>query len=63
MEFSFDSETLATLMAFGMPEPRAKRSMMVCESEEAMMKIASLLMGTTEEVPSYETKPAAKEKK
>ena len=34
-----------------------------CESEEAMMKIASLLMGTTEEVPSLETKPSAKKKK
>ena len=30
---------------------------------EAMMKIASLLLGTTEEVPSLETKPSAKKKK
>ena len=43
MEFSFDSETLATLMAFGMPEPRAKRSMMVCESEEAMKNVEALM--------------------
>ena len=41
-----------------MPENRRRLRV-----EEAMMKIASLLMGTTEEVPSYETKPAAKEKK
>ena len=69
-DYSPDMEIYGLLPRIGPPLVTVKRGIDEClrteggcESEEAMMKIASLLLGTTEEVPSLEAKPSAKKKK